>query len=505
MSSSNKLRIAPAGKIAIVCCSPDNTYTTKYDNTLYRPESYVLATKPETELNKFDENAFLTAAACGFNVFMYPGSDLKDHWIDYTQQALDLCKNLRIKLIINSPILSFLKSNNVPEYKRNWPESYVEKFVNHPALGGWQIKDEPIYSEWHDIHDPAGSNLNNIRNLPTSTIGGNIGGISQICDCINLLKNYNVISQMDPNHIVFMNLAADNREDLIGSNTTYKDFLDEYVAKINPPLLTFDYYPIRSYLDSDGKEVYTVDTNNFYNYLNLFSDKSKSSGKPFWSYCLCLSHKTRGANYPEATEGMLRFEAFTALAFGAQGLVFWRYKQEYTTYHFAGQNNPLSQPCVAVNDEIAPVDLYGEYTDVWDNVQQVISEIASKNDYFYNCKMTSYGDYDGNYSNLNMYGDASLDKIRISGRGFLMTRIETPDQEETYSNGKPVIHKYIVIVSMDPFNSQELQWLYVQDPNSTVDKNICTPVFNDNGNGNYENDPWRKETLPPGGCKIFEI
>ena len=86
-----------------------------------------------------------------------------------------------------------------------------------------------------------------------------------------------------------------------------------------------------------------------------------------------------------------------------------------------------------------------------------------------------------------------------------MTRIETPDQEETYSNGKPVIHKYIVIVSMDPFNSQELQWLYVQDPNSTVDKNICTPVFNDNGNGNYENDPWRKETLPPGGCKIFEI
>ncbi|MGN0237446.1 MAG: hypothetical protein ACI4AK_05125, partial [Lepagella sp.] len=168
----------------------------------------------------------------------------------------------------------------------------------------------------------------------------------------------------------------------------------------------------------------------------------------------------------------------------------------------------LRNALLVITDGLAPVDLYGNLPRksqngpvIWDIVQNITSEIADKNDYFYNCKMTSHNEYAGNNQNLNMNGEAGIDKIRISGRGFLMTRIETPDQEETYSNGKPVINKHIVIVNTDPFNSQELQWLFVKDPNSTVDKNICTPEFNNTGNNEY--DPWRKESLPPGGCKIF--
>ncbi|MGN0237988.1 MAG: hypothetical protein ACI4AK_07905 [Lepagella sp.] len=102
-----------------------------------------------------------------------------------------------------------------------------------------------------------------------------------------------------------------------------------------------------------------------------------------------------------------------------------------------------------------------------------------------------------------MNGKAGIDKIKASGRGFLMTRIETPDPEKKDSNGESVINKYIVIVSRDPFNSQELQWLKVQDPNSTIDKNISSPVLNGIGNNDY--DSWCKETLPPGGYKIFKI
>ena len=83
-----------------------------------------------------------------------------------------------------------------------------------------------------------------------------------------------------------------------------------------------------------------------------------------------------------------------------------------------------------------------------------------------------------------------------------MTRIETPDPEKKDSNGESVINKYIVIVSRDPFNSQELQWLKVQDSNSTIGKDIYTPVLQDTGY--YVNDPWYKEILPPGGYKIFK-
>ena len=143
----------------------------------------------------------------------------------------------------------------------------------------------------------------------------------------------------------------------------------------------------------------------------------------------------------------------------------------------------------------------GITTSVWQSIHKINSDIIKENDKFFNCKLISYNLCFGN-TDCHLHGEAGIDIIKSSGKGFLMTHIETPDPEKKDGNGNPVINKYIVIVSRDPFKSQELQWLYVQDPNSTVDKNICTPVFNNTGN--YENDPWRKEILPPGGYHIFK-
>ena len=60
-------------KIAIVCNSPVN-------------ESKKLNSNPP------DYKAFATAKSCGFNVVMYPGSEVEpDEWIEYMDKALTYC------------------------------------------------------------------------------------------------------------------------------------------------------------------------------------------------------------------------------------------------------------------------------------------------------------------------------------------------------------------------------------------------------------------------------
>ncbi len=485
-NSSNLLWPAPEGKIAIVCCNPNNLHTIKYDKencpAVYTP----LDLKVESSLNVYDSHYIEQAVLCGFNVLMYPGSDLDVKWIDYTQRALNDCLRLGVKLISNSPILNYTDSplNYNPTYKSGWPTSFVQQFKNHPALGGWMVKDEPKYEDWHGVNDSSNTEGSGI----SQTTGNNFSGSSLSSKRKTLISDYQAIKNTDTRHIAYMNLAVGEDQLYIGEeHHKYEDFLDEFIAKFDPPLLTFDFYPIKS----DEAGGYRVDRDLFYKYLNIFANKSQQYGIPFWSYCLCLEHTVKETVketiYPVITEGMLRFEAFSALAFGAQGIVFWGYKQDYKAFGKDQNGNPINDENgektkrLVITDGLAPVDLYGNLPRksqndpvIWDMVQNITAEIADKNDYFYKCKMTSHNECSGNNQDLNMNGEAGLDKIRISGRGFLMTRIETPDQEKTYSNGKPVINKHIVIVNTDPFNSQELQWLKVQDSNSTIDKDTCT-------------------------------
>ena len=121
-----------------------------------------------------------------------------------------------------------------------------------------------------------------------------------------------------------------------------------------------------------------------------------------------------------------------------------------------------------------------------------------------------------------MNGEAGgIDKIKISGPGFLMTHIETPDPEYKFSDGDPFIHEYIVIVNLDPFNSQELQWKVVQNETTSHEgqglSNLVTEFNRNDDNydgysdGDYKDAPqeteneWKSETIEPGGWKIFEI
>ncbi|MGN0237967.1 MAG: beta-galactosidase, partial [Lepagella sp.] len=316
----------------------------------------------------------------------------------------------------------------------------------------------------------------------------------------------------------------------IGHNSTYNEFLDEYISKFTPPLLSFDYYPIETI---NGDNVFQEDT--FYKNLLMFANKSKQYNTPFWAYCLCLEHLSGvgGRYFPYPTEGMMRIEAFSALAFGAQGIVYWQYRSDDLNSETSSCQTSQSSPTLNEGTQIGGIDSIGSSTfmgadekgvpvygngittSVWQSIRNINADIIKENDKFFNCKFISHKLCFGN-EEYSMNGEAGLGIIKSTGKGFLMTHIETPDSKEIDNNGQPVINKYIVIVSRDPFNSQELRWTKAQRNKSSIDKDICTPDFNlddnndsDQGNNNSNNEDinnaslWFKATLKPGGHYIF--
>ena len=229
---------------------------------------------------------------------------------------------------------------------------------------------------------------------------------------------------------------------------------------------------------------------------------------------------------------MMRIEAFSALAFGAQGIVYWQYRLDDLNSETSSCQTSQSSPTLNEGTQIGGIDSIGSSTfmgadengvpvyghgittSVWQSIKNINRDIIKENKKFFNCKFIKHRLCAGDHE-YSLNGDAGIDKIKASGKGFLMTRIETPDPEETYADGEQVINEYIVIVSRDPFESQELEWTEYQNvvsytglDNPDFDWHDNKDDFEGNSNGNHtvvNPMPQRfTETLQPGGYKIFK-
>ncbi|MGN0237472.1 MAG: hypothetical protein ACI4AK_05255 [Lepagella sp.] len=390
---------------------------------------------------------FETAKACGFNAVMYPGSDVDpDQWISYTKDALDYCQQTGLILISNSPILQFnSKVKGVAPYAKDWPVSFVSQFVNHPALGGWQVKDEPQYLDWHDSIESDSS--------------------AQEHDS-PLIQNFKDIKAADGNNLVFMNLAVSYEHIWIGKQPSYAQYLRHFNEVFNPSILCYDYYPIDCIINSEGEVTsFRVHWDTFYSTLATFANEARRSNKTFWTYCLCYKHDTGGRVYPFPTESMLRFYVFSSLAYGAQGIIYWKYRLEVASTPKDEENNsngssivngwPNNQTPGGKIDvdimlpsdykELTPIDYNGKKTSIWYSIQKINKEVVKYNDIFYNCNVL--GTYISPQNNKIMDTHIGcINQLKAEGVGVLISHI--------VNKGK----YYILIVNSDPFNPQKFKF-----------------------------------------------
>ena len=352
---------------------------------------------------------------CGFNLTTLNGS------VAYIKNIFSLVADLKLKYLISNP--QFINQNT--------RHSYISSLKGNKHLGGWLLKDEPSYDTWD-----------------------------------NLSKQYKAFCKEDPNHIVYVNLVGIIHKTFTGPAKTIPEYIESFQKLFTPSLFSYDYYPI---ITKNGKT--TIQYDQFYSDLEDFSSISKKCQRPFWSFCECMAYTTKTYSRPAATEAYLKFQAFNALAYGAQGIVYWAYS--------------LRKPMGGENYTSALVDLKGKKSKAWYAAQKVNNEIKRFNQVFYQCDVKEVkhtGDklYKGTKKLTGSIGSFKI--VRSGSAGVVISYIENKGE------------KYTVFINRDVYNSQNVRLQLKTD----------SKVQNLNNNNQYSPDSEIVLTLDKADWAIFK-
>lgn len=405
------------------------------------------------KIDEYIQDVVDSVIDCGFNTVLMHGSfDRILQLMDAIPDPNESQSNSELKVIVGSGFLY-----NSPNCCMN----ALRRFMQNPKAVAYQIKDEPKPESWGDVFN---SDYNVCTNFNQLTLG------------------YGMTSSIDPNKLTLFNLAAEATKEWIGSfaeNTSgYSAYLDNLQKLFNPRIWSYDLYPINAVtVDEHPTGEIIIEYSKFYRYLNLFSKHCKKNDSKFWAYAMCMEHKIYNEKgsldgyKPAPTTGELRFEVFNALAFGAQGIVYYQYGIGNHKTQNVGQVDVMAPvsfeigPLYEGDDEHYIINL--NKSDIWYRVKQVNAELAFWSPYFLGAKVLSYR----HWGNHPPYGGIPL----LVGSFGCISRISCFDSNgielptipaETtgvfvswFENTNPQGQKrnYIAIVNEDPINQQRIR------------------------------------------------
>lgn len=152
----------------------------------------------------------------------------------------------------------------------------VNKYSGESSFTGFFLKDEP-----------------NVTNYPT------------------LASWRNAYENLDSNHFLYVNLFPDYASTAFLGTNSYSAYVNSFIQTVNPKFLSYDYYCITT---SGLRPTY-------YQNLEFMRSVSLSNNIPFWAFTLSIQH----LDYQAPTEGNIRFQLFSSLAYGAKGLQYYTY------------------------------------------------------------------------------------------------------------------------------------------------------------------------------------
>ena len=168
---------------------------------------------------------------------------------------------------------------------------------DHPALMAYYVRDEP-----------------------------------SVDDFPNLGRAVRLIQAVDSGHPSIVNwFGRVDRMQYWYKAPTFEEYIGRFIDQVPTPILSFDQYPVLNpgLFPTATFRPATGDCHlqtNWYHSLETVLDTSKRTGKPYWAFAIscALRHKP-GNDYPIATEGHLRLQQYSNLAYGAQGLWYYNY------------------------------------------------------------------------------------------------------------------------------------------------------------------------------------
>ncbi|MBD3293412.1 MAG: hypothetical protein GF393_10845, partial [Armatimonadia bacterium] len=190
-------------------------------------------------------------------------------------KMLDLCEHAGIKVLVTDPRIGWTMTAT-PEWEETIGE-IVSDYSDHPALFGYYLKDEPNFQTFEAL-----------GKLRAEFVG------------------------RDPEHLAYINLFPTYANVQQLGTPTYADHVEKYMQIVAPRVLSYDHYCLRR----DG----SIRPDYFEN-LAIIRDVALRHGANPWQIILSTEH----LSYRAPTEGEMRWQAYTSLAYGMKGLMYFTY------------------------------------------------------------------------------------------------------------------------------------------------------------------------------------
>ena len=208
----------------------------------------------------------------GFNITMPPcgATTVKDNLA-----ILDVCRKYGMKTIIGDDRI-MAKEPSDPEFEKNL-DAVIADYAKHPAFYGYHLTDEP-----------------NAGAFPK------LAAINQY-----LLKK-------DPAHLPFINLLPTYGNGAMWGTPTYEEHVEQFMAAVKPKLLSYDHYAL---FEKQERGDY------FQNMEIIRAAALKYNNTPWMNIILATPH----FGYRNPSEGDLRWQVYTTLAYGGTGIAYFTY------------------------------------------------------------------------------------------------------------------------------------------------------------------------------------
>ncbi|MEN6356858.1 MAG: hypothetical protein ABFD83_07210 [Armatimonadota bacterium] len=218
--------------------------------------------------------SFAEAADAGFNVLWVSGKTVEEK-----QLGLELCQanGVRGMIVDERPQVRRNSKNDINDLTKSI-KATVKDYSKYPALWGYYVIDEPS---------------------------------AVLYDKIAFASNY--FLKKDPRHIPFVNLLPTYASSEQLGRPDYKTYVDDFMKTVRPKVLSFDHYT----LFKDTAKI----RDDYFENMGIIRDAAVKYNVPFHSIILSVPHEC----YRDPSLNDLRWEVYTALAYGAKGIMYFTY------------------------------------------------------------------------------------------------------------------------------------------------------------------------------------
>ncbi|MHB9132817.1 MAG: hypothetical protein ACYDBB_17245 [Armatimonadota bacterium] len=233
----------------------------------------------------------------GFTLAMSPHFGDSPNELAKVRRLLDLSHEHGIQLILCDRRAEVPGGNwmnptepmHLPGGYREKAQAAVRDFGDHPAVWGFYVTDEPLQ--------------------------GNLPAVADACRILRELTDKEPYVNLIPDHVIYGVLP---HEVTAVSNQTgfthFNEYLDHYLQVTGNRMLCYDCYS-QGYEDWGGRDQY-------FKNLAEYQAAAVRHGVPFWIITLAMGHWM----YKAPTVNEMRWQFNTALAYGAQGILYFLYR-----------------------------------------------------------------------------------------------------------------------------------------------------------------------------------